>query len=42
MKQNLRAMFLRIRMTQQECQTMRGVLKALTVGRGGRKKPVAE
>jgi len=38
MKQNLRAMFLRIRMTQQECQTMRGVLKALTVGRGGRKK----
>jgi tRNA/rRNA methyltransferase len=38
MKQNLRAMFLRARMTQQECQTMRGVLKALTIGRGGRKK----
>jgi tRNA/rRNA methyltransferase len=38
MKNNLRAVFLRARMTQQECQTMRGVLKALTIGRGGRKK----
>ncbi|MEQ1489616.1 MAG: TrmH family RNA methyltransferase [Terricaulis sp.] len=38
MKRSLRAMFLRARMTQQEVQTMRGVVKALTVGRGGRKK----
>jgi len=42
MKQNLRSMFLRARMTQQECQTMRGVLKALTIGRGGRKKDSSE
>ena len=38
MKRNLRALFLRTRMTQQEVQTMRGVIKALTIGRGGRKK----
>ncbi|MEZ5995975.1 MAG: RNA methyltransferase [Hyphomonadaceae bacterium] len=38
MKRNLRAMFLRARLTQQEAQTMRGVIKALTIGRGGRKK----
>lgn len=38
MKRNLRALFLRARLTQQEVQTMRGVVKALTVGRGGRKK----
>jgi tRNA C32,U32 (ribose-2'-O)-methylase TrmJ len=33
-----RSLFLRTRMTQQEAQTMRGVIKALTIGRGGRKK----
>lgn len=38
MKRNLRAVFLRARLTQQEAQTMRGVIKALTIGRGGRKK----
>jgi tRNA/rRNA methyltransferase len=38
MKQHLRSLFLRARLTQQECQTMRGVLKALTIGRGGRKR----
>ncbi|MGE0830008.1 MAG: RNA methyltransferase [Hyphomonadaceae bacterium] len=38
MKQNLRAPFLRARLTQQEAQTLRGVIKALTIGRGGRKK----
>jgi tRNA/rRNA methyltransferase len=38
MKRNLRALFLRARLTQQEAQTMRGVIKALTIGRGGRKK----
>lgn len=38
MKRNLRAIFLRARMTQQEAQTMRGVIKALTIGRGGRKR----
>lgn len=38
MKRNLRSMFLRARLTQQEAQTMRGVIKALTIGRGGRKK----
>ena len=38
MKRNLRAIFLRARLTQQETQTMRGVIKALTIGRGGRKK----
>lgn len=38
MKRNLRSIFLRARLTQQEAQTMRGVIKALTIGRGGRKK----
>lgn len=38
MKRNLRAMFLRARMTEQEVSTLRGVIKALTIGRGGRKE----
>ena len=38
MKRNLRAMFLRARLTEQEARTFRGVIKALTIGRGGRKK----
>jgi len=38
MKRNLRAPFLRARLTDQEARTFRGVIKALTVGRGGRKK----
>lgn len=38
MKHNLRAPLLRAHLTQQEVQTLRGVLKALTIGRGGRKK----
>ncbi len=38
MKRNLRALFQRARLTQQEAQTLRGVIKALTIGRGGRKK----
>ncbi len=38
MKRNLRALFLRARLTVQEAQTLRGVIKALTIGRGGRKK----
>ena len=38
MKRNLRALFLRARPSQQEVQTLRGVIKALTIGRGGRKK----
>jgi tRNA/rRNA methyltransferase len=38
MKRNLRAPFLRARMSGQEVQTFRGVIKALTIGRGGRKK----
>ncbi len=38
MKRNLRAPFLRARLTQQEAQTLRGVIKALTIGRGGRKR----
>lgn len=38
MKRNLRALFLRARLTGQETRTMRGVIKALTIGRGGRKK----
>ncbi|MGE0292815.1 MAG: RNA methyltransferase [Hyphomonadaceae bacterium] len=38
MKRNLRSIFLRSRLTQQEAQTLRGVIKALTIGRGGRKK----
>ncbi len=38
MKRNLRALFLRARLTHQETQTLRGVIKALTIGRGGRKR----
>lgn len=38
MKRNLRSLFLRARLTQQEAQTLRGVIKALTIGRGGRKR----
>jgi tRNA/rRNA methyltransferase len=38
MKRNLRAPFLRARLTEQETRTLRGVIKALTVGRGGRKR----
>jgi tRNA/rRNA methyltransferase len=38
MKRNLRSLFLRARLTDQEARTMRGVIKALTVGRGGRKQ----
>ncbi len=38
MKRNLRALFLRARLTEQEARTLRGVIKALTIGRGGRKK----
>jgi len=38
MKQNLRAIFRRASLSQQETQTLRGVIKSLTVGRGGRKK----
>ncbi|MES1200674.1 MAG: TrmH family RNA methyltransferase [Pseudomonadota bacterium] len=37
MKRNLRAIFLRAHLTGQETQTLRGVIKALTIGRGGRK-----
>lgn len=37
MKRHLRAMFLRARPTEQEARTFRGVIKALTIGRGGRK-----
>jgi tRNA/rRNA methyltransferase len=37
MKRNLRAPLLRARLTEQEARTLRGVIKALTVGRGGRK-----
>lgn len=42
MKRNLRAMFLRARLTDQEVRTFRGVIKALTIGRGGRKKDDAQ
>ncbi|MBI1251817.1 MAG: RNA methyltransferase [Alphaproteobacteria bacterium] len=38
MRHNLRTLFLRSHPTQQEVQTLRGVIKALTIGRGGRKK----
>lgn len=38
MKRNLRAPLLRARLSMQEVQTLRGVIKALTIGRGGRKK----
>lgn len=38
MKRNLRALFMRARLTEQEARTLRGVIKALTIGRGGRKR----
>jgi len=38
MKRSLRALFLRARLTEQETRTLRGVIKALTIGRGGRKR----
>jgi tRNA/rRNA methyltransferase len=38
MKRNLRAPFLRAHLTDQEVRTLRGAIKALTIGRGGRKK----
>jgi tRNA/rRNA methyltransferase len=38
MRQNLRNIFLKARLTEQEVRTLRGAIKALTVGRGGRKK----
>jgi hypothetical protein len=31
-------LFLRAHPTEQEARTLRGVIKALTIGRGGRKK----
>src|SRR5688572_21855369 len=37
MKRNIRTLFQRARLTQQEAQTLRGIIKALTIGRGGRK-----
>jgi tRNA/rRNA methyltransferase len=37
MRQNLRNTFLKARLTGQEVRTLRGVVKALTIGRGGRK-----
>lgn len=41
MRQNLRNIFMKARLTEQEVRTMRGVIKALVVGRGGRKQPGA-
>src|SRR5262245_7596466 len=38
MKRNLRTLFMRARLTEQEARTLRGVIKALTIGRGGRKQ----
>lgn len=38
MKRNLRNIFMRARLTEQEARTLRGVIKALTIGRGGRKQ----
>lgn len=37
MRQNLRNTLLKARLTEQEVRTLRGVIKALTIGRGGRK-----
>jgi len=39
MRLNLRNMFMKARLTDQEVRTLRGVIKALTIGRGGRKNP---
>ena len=38
MKRNLRTAFQRAHLTEQEVRTLRGVVKALTIGRGGRKR----
>ena len=38
MKRNLRTLFMRAHLTGQETRTLRGVNKALVIGRGGRKK----
>jgi tRNA/rRNA methyltransferase len=38
-RQHLRAPFLRAGLTEQEVRTLRGVIRALTTGRGGRKLP---
>jgi tRNA/rRNA methyltransferase len=38
MKRNLRTLFMRANLTGQETRTLRGVIKALVIGRGGRKK----
>ena len=37
MRQHLRTLFVRARLNAQEVSTLRGVIKALTIGRGGRK-----
>lgn len=37
MKRNIRTLFQRARLSQQETQTLRGIIKALVIGRGGRK-----
>ncbi|MGE3302292.1 MAG: RNA methyltransferase [Hyphomonadaceae bacterium] len=39
MQRNIRAMFLRAGLSVQEVRTLRGIVKALTLGRGGRKLP---
>lgn len=38
MKRNLRTLLVRARLSKHEVSTLRGVIKALTIGRGGRKK----
>jgi tRNA/rRNA methyltransferase len=38
-RQNIRAMFLRANLSEQEVRSLRGIVKALTIGRGGRKLP---
>jgi tRNA/rRNA methyltransferase len=42
MRQYIRALFLRARPSVQEARTLRGMVKALTIGRGGRKLPEVE
>ena len=37
MKRNIRAPFIRAKMTEQEVRTMRGIIKALAKGRGARR-----
>ena len=37
MRQYIRTLFLRARPNEQEVRTLRGMVKALTIGRGGRK-----